>query len=148
MLLSAIKTIKSSYVIKTSKKSEKNFDDTKPKINFSKSRIEKIRKKFNESKHKFSKSKINEIRRNLYEIKNKKNLFVIRVEETEKNLHELEKNLSKTKKYHDNDDSEYKRIRSVRNLFDLSTDEDYYKPMVLLIITIFNMKVKEIKNKY
>ena len=108
MLLSAIKTIKSSYVIKTSKKSEKHFDDTKPKIKFSKSRIEKIRQKFNESKHKFSKSKINEIRRNLYEIKNKKNLFVLRVEETEKNLHELEKNLSKTKKYHDNDDSEYK----------------------------------------
>ena len=27
------------------KKSEKNFDDTKPKINFSKSRIEEIRKK-------------------------------------------------------------------------------------------------------
>ena len=29
------------------KKSEKNSDDTKPKIIFSKSRIEKIRKKFN-----------------------------------------------------------------------------------------------------
>ena len=27
------------------KESEKNFDDTKPKINFSKSRLEKIRKK-------------------------------------------------------------------------------------------------------
>ena len=31
----------------------------KPKINFSKARIEKIRKEFNESRHKFSKSKIN-----------------------------------------------------------------------------------------
>ena len=29
---------------KSVKESEKNFDDTKPKINFSKSRIEKIRK--------------------------------------------------------------------------------------------------------
>ena len=56
------------------KESENNFDDTKPKINFSKSRIGKIRKEFNESKHKFSKSKINEIRRNLHEIENKKNL--------------------------------------------------------------------------
>ena len=44
------------------KESEKNFDDTKPKTNFSKARIEKIRKEFNESKHKFSKSKINDIR--------------------------------------------------------------------------------------
>ena len=56
------------------KESEKNFDDTKPKIKFSKQRIEKIRKEFNESKHKFSKSKMNKIRRNLYEIDKKKNL--------------------------------------------------------------------------
>ena len=42
---------------KSVKKSEKNFDNTKPKINFSKARIEKIRKEFNESRHKFSKSK-------------------------------------------------------------------------------------------
>ena len=39
-----------------------------PKTNFSKARKEKIRKEFNEMRHKFSKSKINEIRRNLYEI--------------------------------------------------------------------------------
>ena len=51
-------------------KGEKNFDDTKPKTNFSKARIEKIRKEFNESRCKFSKSKINDIRRSLYEIKN------------------------------------------------------------------------------
>ena len=43
----------------------------KPKINFSKAIIEKIRKEFNELRHTFAKSKINEIRRNLYEIKNK-----------------------------------------------------------------------------
>ena len=30
------------------KESEKSFDDTKPKTNFSKARIEKIRKEFNE----------------------------------------------------------------------------------------------------
>ena len=44
---------------KTVKESEK------PKINFSKTRIEKIRKKFNESRYKFSKSKIKEVTRNL-----------------------------------------------------------------------------------
>ena len=60
--------IKCSCFIKTSKKSEK------PKIIFSKPRIEKIREKFMESRLKFSKPKINEIRRNLYEIENKKNL--------------------------------------------------------------------------
>ena len=36
------------------KESEKKFDSKKPKLNFSKSRIEKIRKEFNESRHKFS----------------------------------------------------------------------------------------------
>ena len=47
----------------------------------------------------------------------------------EKNLTELEENLSKTKKYYDYDDIEYRGIRNVRNLFDLSIDEDYYKPI-------------------
>ena len=46
------------------KESEKNFDDTKPKINFPKPRIEKIRKEFDESRYKFFKSKINERNRN------------------------------------------------------------------------------------
>ena len=41
---------------------------TLSKRNFSKARIEKIRKEFNELRHRFSKSKINEIRKNLYEI--------------------------------------------------------------------------------
>ena len=39
------------------KGNEKNFDDTKTKISFSKARIEKISKEFNESRHKLSKSK-------------------------------------------------------------------------------------------
>ena len=62
--------------MKNSKKRLKNFDDTNPKINFSKARIEKIRKEFNESRHAFSKSKINEVRRNISEIENEKNVFV------------------------------------------------------------------------
>ena len=47
-----------------------------------------------------------------------------------KNLTELEENLSKTKKYYDYDDIEYRGIRNVRDLFDLSIDEDYYKPII------------------
>ena len=45
----------------------------KPKTNFSKARIEKIRKELNESRSKFSKLKIKEIKKNLYEIENEKN---------------------------------------------------------------------------
>ena len=47
MLLSAIKASESL------KESEKNFDSKKTKINFSKSRIEEIRNKFNESRQNF-----------------------------------------------------------------------------------------------
>ena len=46
-----------------------------------------------------------------------------------KNLPRLEKSLSKLKKYYDYDDIEYRGIRDVKNLFDLSIDEDYYKPI-------------------
>ena len=45
----------------------------------------------------------------------------------EKNLFELEESLSRLKKYHDYDDAECKGIRVVRNLFNQSIDEDYYK---------------------
>ena len=123
-LLSALKASESL------KESEKNFDDTKPKINFSKSRIEEIREKFKESKYKFSKSKINEIRRNLYEIENKKNLSLPKIKEIEKNLLESEKYLFKPKKCYDYDDDEYKGIRIVKNLFNPPTDKDYYKPII------------------
>ena len=111
------------------KESEKNFDDTKSKIKFSKPRTEKIRKEFNELRHKFSKSQINEIRRNLYEIENKKKLFALK-KEIERNLLELVENLFRPKKYYDYDDTEYKGIRDVKDLFDLSIDEDYYKPII------------------
>ena len=59
-------------------------------INFSKARIEKIRKEFNESRHKFSKSKISEIRRNLCDVENEKNLFAAKIKEIRTNLLELE----------------------------------------------------------
>ena len=98
--------------------------------NFSKARIEKIRKEFNESRHILSKSKLNEIRRNLYEIENEKNLFASKINEIGRNLFELDENLSKTKKYYDYDNIEYRGIRNVRDLSDFSIDEDYYKPII------------------
>ena len=123
-LLSALKASQSL------KESEKNFDDTKPKINFSKPRIEKIRKEFNESRHKFSKLKANEIRRNLYEIDNEKNLFVLKIKEIKRNLLELEENPFKPRKYYDYDETECKGIKNVKGLFHLPIDGDYYKPLI------------------
>ena len=68
-----------------------------------------------------------EIRKSLYEIENEKNLFESKIKDIERNLTELEENLSKTKKYYDYDDIEYRGIKNVRDLFDLSIDEDYYR---------------------
>ena len=105
----------------------------KPKTNFSKTtkaRIEDIKNEFNESRYTFSKLKIKGIRKNLYKIENEKNPSESKIKETERNLTELEENLSKTKKYYDYDDIDYRGIKNVRDLFDLSTDEDYYKPII------------------
>ena len=93
------------------------------KISFSKARIEKIRKEFNELRYKFSKLKIKEIRKNLYEIENENNPSESKIKEIERNLTELEENLFKTKKYYDYDDIEYRGIRNVTDLFDLSIEE-------------------------
>ena len=89
-----------------------------------------MRKEFNELRYKVSKLKIKKIRKNLYEIENEKNLSESKIKEIEKNLTELEENLSKTKTYYDYDDIEYRGTRNVRYLFDLSIDEDYYKPII------------------
>ena len=115
-------------VINPSKKAKKG---KKPKTSFSKSKIKKIRKEFNESRSEFSKLKIKHIRENLYKIEKKKNLFESKIKEIETYLTELEENLSKTKEYYDYDDSEYRGIRNVRDLFDLSIDEDYYEPIIV-----------------
>ena len=61
---------------------------------------------------------------------NEKNPSESKIKKIEKNLTELEENLSKTKKYYDYDDIEYTGIKNIRDLFDLSIDEDYYKPII------------------
>ena len=65
--MSEDKLLSAPNVSESLKESENNFDDTKPKMNFSKSRIEKTRKTSNGLRHKFSKSNIN-----LYERKTKR----------------------------------------------------------------------------
>ena len=126
------------------KKSENNFDDTKPKITFSKPRIENIRKEFNESRYKFSKSKINEIRRNLYEIENKKNLSAPKIKEIEKNLFKLENTFTKSKCCDYDYDTEYKGIKDVKDLFDLSIDDGYYRPITLHKKRSFPLRISSV----
>ena len=52
------------------------------------------------------------------------------MEEIEKNLEKLKRNLFKTKKYYDYDDAEYRGIKDVKDLFDLLIDEDYYETII------------------
>ena len=96
-----------------------------------KARIAEIREEFNESRYKFSKLKVKEIRENLCKTEKGKNLSESKIKEIEKYLTELEENLLKSKKYYEYDDSEYREIRNVRDLFDLSIDEDYYEPILV-----------------
>ena len=44
-------------------------------------------------------------------------------------MEEIGKGLSVLKKHYDHDDAKYKGIRDVGNLFNQSTDKDYYKPI-------------------
>ena len=97
--------------------------------NFNNGRIKKIRESFNKLRDGFLKPKIKEIRRNLYEIENKKNISRSKIKKIEQNLIELEESLFKLSKCFDYDDIKYKGIRNVENLFNQSTDEDYYKPI-------------------
>ena len=60
--------------------------------------------------------------------KNPKNLSAAEIKETKKNLLELEKRLYNLKKYYDNDDNVYQRIRDIINLFG-EVDGDHYKPI-------------------
>ena len=95
------------------KESEKNFDNV---------RRQKIKKDINKLRDRSSKSKIKEIRKDLYRTENKK------IKEIEKILLKLEKRLCKLKIYYGYDDTEYKGIRDIKRLFDLSI-KDYYKPI-------------------
>ena len=47
------------------------------------------------------------------------------------------------KKYYDYDDVEYKEIRNVENLFNQTTDEDFYKP--IRTISFFDNKINYIE---
>ena len=108
-------------------KPAKKFEMSK----FLKARIREIEGEFKKSKHKLPKLIRDEIRRNLSEINIKKNLFKHGTKKTQKSLDELETFLSKTKKYYDNDEDEYKGISDIKGLFDLSDDKDYYKSIIV-----------------
>ena len=91
-----------------------------------------------------SRSKSKEIKKNLYNIEKRNK---IGSKKTKRYLGELDKKIFKLDKYHNYHDYEYKGIKDKKDLFKLSTDEDYYKPILVKVVTMvimFNTKVKEI----
>ena len=111
---------------------EKPLKNSKPKNNQNlpsknKERIGIIREELKELTYKLSKSELKETKRRLYIVENKKGS--LNSKKTRKYLNELDKKILKLDRYHqDYDDSEYRGIEDLRDLFKLSINEDYYKP--------------------
>ena len=82
-----------------------------------KKRIEIIREKLKELRHKLSKSELKEIKKHLYNIKNKKELLELDKRTTKEYLDELDKRILKLDEYYDDDDLEFRGIEKVQDLF-------------------------------
>ena len=104
---------------------ENNTPKKQPK---NKKRIDSIREDFKNLSYKLSKSELKETKNNLYNIEKTKQF---NSKKTNKRLIDLEKKLLELKIYHDHDDNEYRGIKDIKDLFKLSIDEDYYKPVLL-----------------
>ena len=94
-----------------------------------KTRIEKIREEIKKLQDKFSRQELKEIKKNLYKTESKTSLSASKT--TKKYLNKLEERIYKLNKYYDYDDVEYRGIKGINNLFDLSISEDYYKPIIV-----------------
>ena len=90
-----------------------------------KKRIDDIRDELKDPTYNLSKSELKEIKKTFYNIEKRKK---ISSRKTSKYLDELDKKILKLEKYHDYDDYEYKGIK---DLFKLSIDKDYYKPILV-----------------
>ena len=99
--------------------------------NKDKTRIDEIREETKELGHKLSRQELKEIKKNLYEIENKKGR--LESKETKKYLNKLEERIYKLNKYYGYDDFNYRGIKDIKDLFDLSISEDYYKPIIVNI---------------
>ena len=86
-----------------------------------------IKKDFNKLRHTFFKEEIDKFRKSFYVIENHKNVCAEEIKEAIENFIELENSLQ-FKKFYDDDYYEYKKIKSVRRLFE-GFNKDYYKPI-------------------
>ena len=104
---------------------EKKISKQQPK---NKKRIDSIKEDLKDLSYKLSKSELQNIRKNLYNIEKTKQF---NSKKTNKYLDELNKKILKLEKYHDHDDYEYRGIKNIKDLFKLSNDKNYYKPILV-----------------
>ena len=91
-------------------------------------RIDDIKNELKNPTYNISKSESKDIKRTLYNIE-KRN--VVGSKKTNKYLDELDKKIVKSDKYHDYNNYEYNGIKDIKDLFELSIDEDHYKPILV-----------------
>ena len=111
--------------------------------NKNKTRIDEIREENKELGHKLSRKELKEIKKNLYEIENKTGR--LKSKKTKKYLDKLEERIYKLNKYYDYDDDKYRGIRDIKDLFDLSIGEDYYK--LITVNSAFNNNYIQYESK-
>ena len=130
---------------KTSKTETPKQEKTKLEMRVNKKKFEKLRKDFDELRHKFSKKEVDRYRKAFFVAKNKKYLSESEIKKRGKSLTELRKSL-RFKKFRGNDidsvycedldsydyenanyyDDKYRKIGSIRRLFK-GFISDYYK---------------------
>ena len=95
----------------------------KPKIRINKNKLEKIRKDFNQLRHKFSKKEADKYRKASYVIRNYKHLSISEIEEARRNLIELRKRLRFEKFHGDIDSTDYDDLDNYDDNYDFTNDE-------------------------
>ena len=122
------------------------LETLKPEIIVNKKKLKKIRKDFDELRHKFSTKEIDRYRKAFYLAKNKQYLSKWEIKKTNKSFNKPKKSL-KFKKSRGNidsvdheeldnydynydfaDDDEYRKVGRIRTLFK-ELDRDYYRPI-------------------
>ena len=116
---------------------------SKPKLGIKKNKLKEIKDDFYNLRHEFSKKDADKYRKLFYDIKNYRHLSELEIEEIRKKFNKLEKSLNFKKprnnintihyeelNVEDADDDKYRKIGSVKRLFEES-NRDYYKPKVI-----------------
>ena len=139
----------SDYENKSAKDLIKALRGSRPRLGIKKNKLKEIKEDFYNLRHKFSKKDADKYRKFFYDIKNYRHLSELEIEEIRQKFNKLEKSLNFKKprnnvnmihyedlnsdeelNVEDADDDKYRKIGSVRRLFEES-NRDYYKPKVI-----------------